>query len=484
MQSQSEESAHPSVVSDLFDGDLGADELNEIPTLPEMDGTVDNFVFDPTIATSLLDHHPATQIALTASALDGALGTFEFLETTETMTNTAVPQETSIPALPVSINTVHMSTGTGNKRSSPNNAGGLTKKRRVEEVHGSPVLSFVVGEHEPPALALISPGSSGEHRTTITPPLSSMPELPPVSGSTQSLLPRPTTETAPATEDPPATTATKKSKSSPTKNKPLVIPPAGAPADTSTEHVHMLISEVGPAECAKAIVAVPTGVDGRRVSKAHLSQEERAQASRDRNREHARNTRLRKKAYVEELKRTLLALCDQRDVNDLEEKRKTKLEDQNRNVRFSVLEEFLNLRASNSQDEFRWSAILVPEFTLRSPAFNAQESVGDMTLAGVAQVMEDCNAFSSFLQSIGSGPSAVSLQYDLDRSNLFMDGNSAILEWNASTVGAVAKGAKEEIKFRGNIKAQFDPLSNKIVSATMLFDSGVVLAQKKSLMLA
>ncbi|CAM9703175.1 unnamed protein product, partial [Phaeothamnion confervicola] len=37
--------------------------------------------------------------------------------------------------------------------------------------------------------------------------------------------------------------------------------------------------------------------------RAALTKEERAKQNRDRNREHARNTRLRKKAYVEELKK-------------------------------------------------------------------------------------------------------------------------------------------------------------------------------------
>ncbi|CAM9795798.1 unnamed protein product, partial [Hapterophycus canaliculatus] len=37
--------------------------------------------------------------------------------------------------------------------------------------------------------------------------------------------------------------------------------------------------------------------------RAVLSKEERAKQNRDRNREHARNTRLRKKAFVEELKK-------------------------------------------------------------------------------------------------------------------------------------------------------------------------------------
>lgn len=48
-------------------------------------------------------------------------------------------------------------------------------------------------------------------------------------------------------------------------------------------------------------VRVPGGFAQLSGSKRKLSAEEKARQSRDRNREHARNTRLRKKAYVQKL---------------------------------------------------------------------------------------------------------------------------------------------------------------------------------------
>jgi len=467
-----------------------------------MGSVVDSYNFDPTAPTTLLDEsHPATQIALTASALDGGLVNFEFLPsatTSQTFTEQTAPVSLVVPEEVPIVPSAAVSEGKAKKRSASQKSGGSTKKRRVSKneavedkpEQGSPALSPKTVAIEPPVPVSPSSSLSGhtDRKMAVAPPLSAhspMPVFPTVTGNTKPLLPKPSPEAtkaaisaapSPATAPAPATTTSSNSKTPSTE--PLVLP--DAPPNITTEHIHMLTSENGPAECAKAVVTVTTGVDGRRVSKSHLSQEQRAQASRDRNREHARNTRLRKKAYIEELKRTLMALCDQRDANALEERRKKKLEEQHRNVRFSVLEEFLRLRGNNVSELVRWSAILIPGFTLRLPTINAQEQVEDKDLSGVTQVMDESSAFSAFLQTFGNGLSPVTIQYSINRSDLFMDGNNAVLEWSASSQGAVANGARDEIKFHGNIKAKFDPESNRIVSASIMFDSGIVLAQKKS----
>lgn len=95
--------------------------------------------------------------------------------------------------------------------------------------------------------------------------------------------------------------------------------------DTSTNHIKALTGANGPAVCFDVIekaLQQHTGSGGKDASSstvsslsndasaaeaalAALSPEEKAKQSRDRNRQHARNTRVRKKAYVEELKRTL-----------------------------------------------------------------------------------------------------------------------------------------------------------------------------------
>ena len=75
--------------------------------------------------------------------------------------------------------------------------------------------------------------------------------------------------------------------------------------------------------------------------RATLTADERARQNRDRNREHARNTRLRKKAYVEELKRTWTELVAQRDASDLEKRHEKERDLEVLEVCYRVMEEFM-----------------------------------------------------------------------------------------------------------------------------------------------
>jgi hypothetical protein len=116
------------------------------------------------------------------------------------------------------------------------------------------------------------------------------------------------------------------------------------------------------------------------------------------------------------------------------------------------MEEFLKLRGRNEPNANRWAAILEDGFTLTLPSTDfrkmAMAAAGEMTLGeertltGVAEVMGDSETFSTFLQSIGGGASAdaatvVTCQFGCDRKNFFMDGCQTVMEWEASSVGAV-----------------------------------------------
>jgi hypothetical protein len=225
--------------------------------------------------------------------------------------------------------------------------------------------------------------------------------------------------------------------------------------DTSTEHIKALTGTNWVAVCA--------GVDesqcdadstcdktNNRARRQNLTPDERARQNRDRNREHARNTRLRKKAYVEELKRTLTELVSQRDAAELEKRHSAQRELEQREVRFRVIEEFLKLRGRNEVNFARWSAILEDNFSLSLPVTDfrkmihsnnnsCQRSV-EQVLTGVSEAMSDSTSLASFLQTLGNDPNAtsdVSLAYYCDRKRFFMDNCNAVLDWTATSVGAV-----------------------------------------------
>lgn len=236
--------------------------------------------------------------------------------------------------------------------------------------------------------------------------------------------------------------------------------------DVSTTHIKALTSNNWVAACSTTAQGVSTTATGatcaattedknstalnnannqNRIRRQNLTPDERARQNRDRNREHARNTRLRKKAYVEELKRTLSELVAQRDAAEQEKRQAAQREIEQREVRFRVMEEFLKLRGRNETNQGRWSAILEEGFTLTLPSTDFRKMAKgaiklgeECTLTGVSEVMTEAAAFSTFLQSASDGETKVTCQFSCDRKNFLMDGCQVILEWEASTVGAVS----------------------------------------------
>lgn len=239
------------------------------------------------------------------------------------------------------------------------------------------------------------------------------------------------------------------------------------PVDTTTAHVKALTGANWVAACsgagAAAVAVNGAPVDakgnGNRAKRQSLTADERARQNRDRNREHARNTRLRKKAYVEELKRTLTELVAQRDKAELEKTRASQREVEQREVRFRVIEEFLKLRGANESNYASWAAILDANFSLTRPATEFRDLVqGDSvpdptasialekTFTGVPDVMAESNEFASFLQTLGSSAEAseynsVGFVYSCDRDRFFMDDNHAVLDWGANSMGLTMRYA-------------------------------------------
>jgi len=307
-----------------------------------------------------------------------------------------------------------------------------------------------------------------------------------------------------------AGTDTKTNATKPTKGRSNSIPASSSSSsikstststakrvDTSTEHVKALTGSNWVAVCGGAGTVGDSNNNQNnsdkmcnRARRSNLTPDERARQNRDRNREHARNTRLRKKAYVEELKATLSALVSQRDAAELEKRHTSQRELEQREVRFRVLEEFLKLRGRNEANVARWKAILDLTFTLTLPVVNFREMVHsndinhrnanalhEQVLTGVPEVMNDSALSSAFLQSLGKQGNSemITMAHNCDRHNFFMDNCVAMLDWTATTHGASEQGI--ELIVKGNIRAKFCPASNKLLSVVMSFDTGAIVSQ-------
>jgi len=270
--------------------------------------------------------------------------------------------------------------------------------------------------------------------------------------------------------------------------------------NTSTAHVKALTGANGAAVCLDAIERAlqQSGTTNRTDSTvcsldssgAPLSSEEKAKQSRDRNRQHARNTRVRKKAYVEELKRTLNQLVEERDFIVHQKRMEQQGVLEQRDVRFRVIEDFLNLRGRNEADPNRWSMILEEGFQLRLPRCDVPGVVcssggtgnggtnggpchsyplgtSKKVLSGVNEVVEDSRLVASLLQSLGA--SSLSVSYQCDRESFMMDNANAVLNWMATSAGAVTKGANAEFSVEGSLRARFNPISNKLLHMEFSF---------------
>jgi len=221
-----------------------------------------------------------------------------------------------------------------------------------------------------------------------------------------------------------------------------------------------------------------------------MTEEERQLANRKRNREHARNTRARKKAYVESLKSTLDELCRERDSLVSERAGAASLLLEVQTTRTSVLLSFFALRSNFEKRRALWSSIMDESFTCvmpvtpyRSfPASEVQISKCQRTIMGVDGMMGDTASMHVLLNSIvdrSRFPTGrVQFRYTLIAEEAIVSGCQMMARWNMSTTNAVALGAKREVKKMGMLCARFNS-AHKIVALELMFDVMAFMLQLK-----
>jgi hypothetical protein len=148
-----------------------------------------------------------------------------------------------------------------------------------------------------------------------------------------------------------------------------------------------------------------SGTRGRRRKKQPLTEEEQLNVK-EKNREHARNTRIRKKYYVESLKETIKGLNEERDRIYMERKILYNKMTEQTNVRKKVLQDTLNYRVSGSFDLTLWSTLFDESIVLLLPvtpyrSFSPSEIFsGQRVLRGIPAIMQDAASLQVLLQSI------------------------------------------------------------------------------------
>ena len=229
----------------------------------------------------------------------------------------------------------------------------------------------------------------------------------------------------------------------------------------------------------------------------HLTEEEqRLKHNRERNREHAKNTRIRKKAYVERLKMSVDELCRERDSLVSERATSANLLVEIHSKRVDVLRSFFALRASYNVNQRRelWSSILdessitcrLPVTPYQSfPSSEVQVSNCQRTIVGVDAMIGDAAANYVFLDSIvdrGRYPDGkIKFQYTLVTEESVVSGNQLMARWAMSTLNAKKCGANTELHQRGMLICKFNS-AHKIVNVEIMFDVMAFMLQVKMAM--
>lgn len=221
-----------------------------------------------------------------------------------------------------------------------------------------------------------------------------------------------------------------------------------------------------------------------------MSEEEKAQANRLRNREHARNTRARKKAYLESLKSTLDELCKERDTLVSERAGAASLLLEMQKTRTDVLLSFFALRSSYEKRRHTWSSILDESIMCVMPvtpyrsflASEVQISRCQRNVMGIDGVINDTASLHVLLNSLvdrSKNPNAVmKFRYTLVAEDAVVSGNQMMARWSMSTENAVELGAKREVTKAGMLCAKFSS-AHKIVHLELMFDVMAFMLQLK-----
>jgi PAS domain S-box-containing protein len=224
---------------------------------------------------------------------------------------------------------------------------------------------------------------------------------------------------------------------------------------------------------------------------SNMTEEEKNRANRDRNKEHARNTRLRKKAYLEKLKATVDELCRERNTLVSERAGAANILVEMHNTRTEVLMSFFALRSTNEKRRRLWSSILdescfacvAPVTPYRSfPASEVQVSKCQRTILGIDGIMSDTASlhvlFGSLVDRRRFPLSKIEFRYTLVTEEAVVAGNQMMARWVMSTTNAIQCGAKMEVYKQGMMCCRFNS-SHKIVGLELMFDVMAFMLQLK-----
>lgn len=207
--------------------------------------------------------------------------------------------------------------------------------------------------------------------------------------------------------------------------------------------------------------------------------------SRYRNREHAKNTRLRKKAYVMKLKELVDQVHKQKEIEETDRKQLGERIFDTQAIRKNAVRHLLMLRASNMRQRTRWSNILDENVVFTLPitpyrSFHKGEIKNNIrVLMGIDAVMADAASLTLMAEGIGMSSSAwveaikggqgCKLSYQINKDDMLAAGELVMCRFVMRVDGYERVGGLSPCLQPGMLMCKFDRF-HKIVYAEMMFD--------------
>ncbi|CAM9208875.1 unnamed protein product, partial [Ectocarpus fasciculatus] len=203
-------------------------------------------------------------------------------------------------------------------------------------------------------------------------------------------------------------------------------------------------------------------------------------ANRVRNREHARNTRIRKKQYVESLKLQVGEMLQAKAQEERDAQLETSKISAERTAMRQMVLNILYLKATEELSPRSWACVLDDGFTCVCPitpfrSFPPAEAREDHRLiTGIEGMIQDTASLAVFIKSIcprSRNPTGRKLKYQFYTSpeDTVVGPNALMCQWLMKTDNATECGALCDVFSHGMLRAHFSP-DNRIKRLEIVFD--------------
>lgn len=198
------------------------------------------------------------------------------------------------------------------------------------------------------------------------------------------------------------------------------------------------------------------------------------------NREHAKNTRRRKKGYIDTLRLSLASICSEREQIDTDRRVVLARLAEQVTLRKQVLQTFFNYRAKGELSYNIWKSILDESFEMTLPitpyrtfaplqVFQCRRHV-----KGIKDLISDTASFSTMIQSIVtlhdfSSGNRVIIDFSIDFNEMIVNKNILSTKVILKTLNAISLGARYELNIDCLLLAHYNS-TNKLVLLDVHYD--------------